>query len=175
MAQNIRFSELVKKSGQPRAATLWTDPEKDAEFHRAIRENRVLTVKQETVGSKKDFGTVGFRREKNVSYLIFPKALPKVNARVVGIKYDLLREPEVKHPVRAKPANAKKISQPKKPREKEFVATVRRTAAWEFTVRAQAKNKTEAKKNIEGAAAEQTLSNSEALFRNEIRDLKESR
>ena len=55
----------------------------------AARQNRVMTVKQETVGTKKDFGLVGFLEEKNVSYLIFPKSLsPFKDHKIVGIKYD---------------------------------------------------------------------------------------
>ena len=50
-----------------------------------------MTVKQETVGAKADFGVVGFLQEKNVSYLLFPKSLARFkDARVIGIKYDLV-------------------------------------------------------------------------------------
>ena len=52
-----------------------------------VREERVLSLKQEPTGTKKDFGTVGFLQEKYVSYLIFPKPLtPFAGKRVVGIK-----------------------------------------------------------------------------------------
>jgi hypothetical protein len=57
---------------------------------KAVHQNRILTVKQENVGTGKDFGIVGFQREKNASYFIFPKPLNKFkDRRVIGIKYDL--------------------------------------------------------------------------------------
>jgi hypothetical protein len=192
MGKAIRFSELVQKSGRPYAATLWTDPNKDPDFQKAVKENRVVTVKQETVGSKKDFGTIGFSREKNVSYFIFPKKLPNVpDARVVGIKYDLLqavtRDPVFKGDARSHSREkgggvgmrtrggvvAKKKSPPKAPREKEFVATVKRTAVWETSLRVKAKNKTEAKRRVVSAMAEQKFPESEAVVRHEIRSLDE--
>ena len=49
MPKAIRFSELIQKSGRPYAATLWTDPTRDPAFHKAVKENRVVTVKKETV------------------------------------------------------------------------------------------------------------------------------
>src|SRR5882757_6959436 len=53
-----------------------------------------MTVKQEMVGSAKDFGIVGFIREKNASYLVFPKSLKEFqDRRIVGIKYDLIETP----------------------------------------------------------------------------------
>jgi hypothetical protein len=90
--KTLRFTALVQEAGQPEAANLWTRPEADKPFMKAVRENRVLTVKQENLGSSKDFGVVGFLREKNVSYLVFPKALDKFkDRRVIGIKYDLVQ------------------------------------------------------------------------------------
>jgi hypothetical protein len=171
MPPTIRFLELVKKSGRPHSATLWTDPQHDTTFKKAIEENRVLTVKQETVGSKKDFGTVGFRREKNVSYLIFPKALPKSDSRVVGIKYDMLEQPEIKDRVGAKPVVRKKKSTPARPRQKEFSAVLRRTAVWEMPLRVLAKNKTEAKKEFQKTISTETFPESTAIVRNELRNI----
>jgi len=60
-------------------------------FQKAIRENRVMTITLPTVGTKKDFGVVGFEREKNAAFLIFPNSLKKfAGKRIVGIKYSLL-------------------------------------------------------------------------------------
>src|SRR5688572_6693013 len=140
MGKSIRFAELVKRSGRPEVATLWQDPEKDPEFKKAIHQNRVLTVRQETVGNKKDFGEVGFQKARNVSYLIFPKPLPKTEeARVVGIKYEEVesklahasnkRKPlpttKNKNLKRATPAPAP--PPPEKIKE-QFTATVKKTA-----------------------------------------------
>jgi hypothetical protein len=167
MPQSIRFSELVKTSGQPHAATLWTDPKQDSEFQKAIKKNRVLSVKQETVGTKKDFGMVGFRREKNVSYLIFPKSLPKTDSRVIGIKYDLLDQPKTKEL-----GQKSKSPRPKAQKaDKEFTATMRRTAVWEITLQVKAKSKYEAKKKLEIAMTEKRLPESDAIIRNELREI----
>ena len=172
MGQSIRFSELVKTSGPPRMAIFWTNPRSDRTFSKAIRENRVLTVKQENVGNKTDYGTVGFHQEKNVSYLVFPKPLPNLrNTRVIGIKYEML--------VRSENANAlapsKIITSPKpvKIKSKEFRATVRRTAFWETNMEVMARNKTEAKAKITRTLATQNFSDKEAVAHNEILVLEE--
>jgi hypothetical protein len=93
---------VVKAAGQPHVVTLWTRPEDDRDFMAAVRANRVLTVRQETTGTHKDHGEVGFLREAQASnlYLVFPKSLKDFEGkRVVGIKYDLLAEPEPRGPV----------------------------------------------------------------------------
>ena len=54
----------------------------------AVRQNRVMTLNQETVGNRKDFGLVGFHPGKHASYLIFPKPLSAFNGQRMGIKYD---------------------------------------------------------------------------------------
>lgn len=93
--RTTRFSEIVRKKGQPEALVLWADPEKYPQLKRAIRENRVMTVVQDPAGNKKDFGMVGFLMQKNASYLIFPKTLEEYRDKhVVGLKYDLLAKPK---------------------------------------------------------------------------------
>jgi hypothetical protein len=90
--KTARFSEVVKASGEPEVVYLWTRPEQDKRFMKAVRENRLLTVKQETTGSKADFGVVGFLRERNVSYFEFPKPLNGFqDRRITGIKYELIK------------------------------------------------------------------------------------
>lgn len=91
----VRFAKVVELAGNPQVISLWTRPERDRPFMTAVRQNRVMTIKQETVGSAKDFGIVGFLREKNVSYLVFPRSLDAFkDRRVIGIKYDLVETPE---------------------------------------------------------------------------------
>jgi len=93
----VRLANVVQACGAPEPVTLWVNPRQDEKFQKAVQENRVLTVKQETVGTRKDFGIVGFHRDPMVSYWIFPKPLDAfVNKRVIGIKYDLLKAPELK-------------------------------------------------------------------------------
>ena len=98
-----RFAAVVQQAGAPEQVIPWKDPARDPKFQRAVRENRLMTVTLPTVGTKKDFGVVGFEREKNAAFLIFPKSLKKfAGKRIVGIKYDLLAaaKPEGK-PVKA--------------------------------------------------------------------------
>src|SRR3954469_10731609 len=58
--KTVRFSEVVEKSGRPEPYTLWLDPESDADFQRALKHSRIMSVHQETVGSKADYGEIGY-------------------------------------------------------------------------------------------------------------------
>ncbi|HMJ64629.1 MAG TPA: hypothetical protein VK615_04695, partial [Candidatus Binatia bacterium] len=63
---------------------------------RAVKEERVVTIKQEPTSKHKDFGIVGFLKERYVTYLIFPKSLrPFSGQRVIGINYDVLSSENV--------------------------------------------------------------------------------
>ena len=96
----VRFDALVKTSGQPEQVTLWTKPEQDRDFMAAVKGRRVVTVMQNNVGTKKDFGLVGFFPRKNAAFLVFPKALNKQDeTKVIGIKYERLAEPALKGPL----------------------------------------------------------------------------
>ncbi len=98
--KTIRFTKLVKESGKPVPVTLWTAPEEDREFAKAIREERVLTVVQRNVGAKADYGLVGFFKEPLATYLVFPRKLAHPpETRVIGIKYDELAEEKPKGPL----------------------------------------------------------------------------
>jgi hypothetical protein len=82
---------VVKKAGAPETYLLWLPPKQDSVFQRAVREDRILTVHQENVGTKKDYGMVGFREEPNAQFLVFPKSLKTfADRRIIGINYDLL-------------------------------------------------------------------------------------
>jgi hypothetical protein len=82
---------LVKKAGEPETYLLWSSPKTDRVFQRAVKENRILTIHQENVGTKKDYGSVGFHEEPNAQFLIFPKSVKAfVGRRIIGINYDLL-------------------------------------------------------------------------------------
>lgn len=155
MAETVRFSELVKAAGVPEVYLPLADPRRDREFMRAVRSDRVLSLKQEPTGTRKDFGAVGFLEEKFISYLVFPRSLAKFkNRRVVGIKYDQLRQAALRTPetasrdrsIRPKPA-------PKpKPRPKRFNATVRLTRTRDVRVTVRALNENEARKKAEAQA-----------------------
>jgi hypothetical protein len=94
--KTIRFSELVKRSGKPETATLWTKPGANPAFMKAVRENRVLTIVQQTTGTKKERGEIGFHEQHSAIYLVFPKPLPKAAgiSEVIGIHYELLADAE---------------------------------------------------------------------------------
>lgn len=94
--KTVRFTRVVERSGQPRVHTLWLPPEKDPEFKRAREAHRVMTVEPGGSG-KTDVGIVGFdaAHDKGGQFLIFPKSLePFADARVVGIKFDLIAQPK---------------------------------------------------------------------------------
>ena len=74
MEKECRFNELVKESGHPEVVTLWTKPQQDPGFMRAVRENRVLTVVHQR--PKKDYGLIGFQLQPLAAYLVFPRPLP---------------------------------------------------------------------------------------------------
>jgi hypothetical protein len=85
--KTVRFDVLLKQSGKPEQVTLWTRPEEDRDFMKAVHAGRVITLFQHNVGTKKDFGVVGFSPEKNAAFLVFPKTLePDEGTRVIGIK-----------------------------------------------------------------------------------------
>ncbi len=112
--KTVRFAKVVAKSGPPEPYTLWSAPEKDPHFQAALKAHRVMTVRQENVGSKKDFGEVGFTKGGKGALLLFPKSLKRFEGqRVVGVKYDLLKE--ARPAKTAPPAKAKKPSKPKTP------------------------------------------------------------
>ena len=99
-SKTVRFDALVKTSGQPEQVTLWTKPEDDAAFMKAVRDNRVATVIQQNVGTKKDFGVVGFDAQKNAAYLIFPKRISHPSkTKIVGIKYERIAAAAPKGPI----------------------------------------------------------------------------
>jgi hypothetical protein len=94
--KEIRYGELVSRAGKLEVLSPWSDPKQDRSFMKAVRDNRVVTLIQQPVIHKKDFGEIGFHRDPRAAYLIFPKPLPELEAvRVVGIKYDLMGRPRV--------------------------------------------------------------------------------
>jgi hypothetical protein len=89
--KTARFASVVAQSGAPESYQLWMAPAKDKAFQSALKDHRVLTVHQENVGTKKDYGTVGYQEEPHAQYLLFPKSLRHfVARRIVGIDYRLL-------------------------------------------------------------------------------------
>jgi hypothetical protein len=178
MGKSIRFSDLTKSAGRPHVAILWGKPESDPEFSRAIRENRVLTVRQRPVGTKADAGKIGFAREKNASYFIFPKALPPSNGdTVVGIKYELIEQAPVRDPIstrkKAKVGAKHRVAKPAQPVEKEFRVTIRKTAVWERRIQVSAATKASAGEKAREIALQQKARIQEAVWKTEIERISE--
>jgi hypothetical protein len=95
--KSVRFDSVVEEAGQPVQVTLWTKPEEDRDFMRAVKEKRVVTVVQHNVGTKKDYGLVGFYAQERATYLLFPKRIDQADeTKVVGIKYEWLATAEPK-------------------------------------------------------------------------------
>lgn len=156
VAKQIRFSELVKKCGRPETVTLWTKPEANPPFMKAVRENRVLTLVLKPHGNHPDFGEIAFHQRPSALYLVFAKSLPKEpGARVVGIKYDLIEERTLNVPVKApqtkKQPEPRKVTAPVVPKavlkekpkpipRKKFTVTILRTASVEEKVTVVALN-----------------------------------
>lgn len=187
MGKTVRFAELVKAAGKPYVATLWTNPKNDRHFTRAVRENRVLTVRQPVGTHKKDFGVVGFHEEKNASYFVFPKRLrAHPQTQVIGIKYDLLVPEPVSDPLTRAPVvpphkrsrgrdGAKVTEPPIRIEETEYTAIVRRTAVWERVITVRAPNKTHARQKVATEANAQAYDLHDAIVRDHIRSIRSSR
>jgi hypothetical protein len=169
MASTIRFSAVTAACGTPEVYLPLTDPRHDKQFMRAVKEQRVVTVKQEPTGTKKDFGVFGFLEEKYVTYLVFPKSLKRFgDKRIVGIKYEELQRAPVATaknktgPVRSAsrkrpslkvlPTAKPKSQPPAPPKPKEFTARIRLTAVIESTVTVKALTAREAHGNAIDAA-----------------------
>ena len=130
-----RFSAVVQQVGAPQPVTLWQAPAEDPDFRKAVRENRVMTIKQETVGTKRDFGIVGFDEGKNSSFLIFPRSLQRFSGkRIVGVRYNLLAPARPRgKPIKPAAATRSKKQHPSADAQRRFAVTVTCAATLEVT------------------------------------------
>lgn len=167
-AATVRFSVVVGSCGAPEVYLPLSDPKHDKGFMRAVKDQRVVTLKQEPTGTKKDFGTVGFLEERYVTYLVFPKSLKDfAEKRIVGIKYDELQQASIATP--AEGAARKAVAKPKmkverrerkplppppppKPKPRLYEARVRLTAVIEVDVPVRALDEREARDKVLEAA-----------------------
>ena len=95
--KQVRFGMIVEAGGKPEAYLAFSDPDKDPSFMRAAKESRVVTIKQDPTSKRKDFGIVGYLKEKYATYLIFPKSLREFDGqRVIGIDYSILQSADVR-------------------------------------------------------------------------------
>ena len=111
--KQVRFAKILEAGGKPEAYLAFSDPDKDPSFMRAAKESRVVTIKQEPTSKRKDFGIVGYVKEKYATYLIFPKSLQEFSGqRVIGIDYSILQSADVR--VGGKVPARRKKPEPKK-------------------------------------------------------------
>ena len=173
---SARFAAVVQKAGKPELLTLWEEPQKDPTLRKAVKENRLLTVKQENVGTKKDFGMVGFEEESPASYLVFPKSLKEFSGkRIVGIKYDLIAPSKPKgKPVRVKTGEQQDGAGAERSIEKEvrFDVTLECTAQLEMTETVTAESKKKAEKIARERLDELVLDFSKAKKRWRVRKVR---
>ena len=95
--KQVRFAKILEAGGKPEAYLAFSDPDKDPSFMRAAKESRVVTIRQEPTSKHKDFGIVGYVKEKYATYLIFPKGLRDFDGqRVIGIDYSILKSADVR-------------------------------------------------------------------------------
>lgn len=171
----MRFRDLVKTAGRPEPKALWTDPKNDRDFMRAVKQNRVLTVVQES--KKKDFGELGFHQGQGSLYFVFPKPLPAQQGKVIGIKYDLVEEGEPKDAVSPEELRrgAKRGKHRLEKREtpaKTFNVKLRRVAVVEANVLVEAHSKAEARKKSMEMVKGQGFDLAHAEIENEIKSVK---
>jgi hypothetical protein len=87
--KTVRFAEVVASAGRPEVHLLLARPQDDEILQRAIKANRVMTIHQEVVGNKADYGTTGFEKTAG-QILLFPKSIKRfAGRRVVGVNFDL--------------------------------------------------------------------------------------
>jgi hypothetical protein len=116
--KTVRFAKVVERSGAPETRLVLIDPAEDRALQSAVKAERVMTLFQESVGTKTDRGEIGFEPGPGRQFLVFPKSLkPFAGRPVVGIKY-ILSSPEV-----AKSQWAEAPRTPKKPKLKPAAKT----------------------------------------------------
>ena len=170
---SVRFAELVKRYGQPEMKSLWTRPEEDTAFTRAVKQRRVITISQEPGSKHKDFGEVGFHQRPHASYLVFPEPVKESgDVKVIGIKYELIREPDVKDALSPKvlkklPSKKQAPTAEKPEKMPTFNIRLRRTATLEVAIPIEAKTKSEARKQALRIAEEQPFDASKADIKTE--------
>lgn len=161
LMKKIRFGDLVRQSGRPSPFALWTPPDKNPELQRAIKANRVLTVRHQSIGTKRDVGQIGFREQRESVYLVFPRRLPAAKGPVVGINYELLEQPALAKVQRTPSPRSRRVGGRRSAsgraiERKEFSISVR--AVIETFVEVVAKSATEARTMALASARNKPLS-----------------
>jgi hypothetical protein len=93
--KTARFATVVEAAGRPDVHILLTGPENDRALQAAIKAHRVMTVHQDQIGRKADYGTIGFDPGPSRQFLVFPRSVSQfAGSSIVAIKYDLLKDGE---------------------------------------------------------------------------------
>jgi hypothetical protein len=93
--KTARFATVVEAAGKPDVHILLTRPENDSALRAAIKAHRVMTVHQDPIRRRADYGTIGFDPGLSRQFLIFPRSLSRFAGRsIVAIRYDLLKDGE---------------------------------------------------------------------------------
>ncbi|MDZ4286820.1 MAG: hypothetical protein U0984_02615 [Prosthecobacter sp.] len=88
--KTVRFQSIIAAAGKPRQHLLLSEPAKDRALQKALKEQRVMTVHQSTVGTKADYGTVGLDAKSHGQILIFLHSLESfAGKRIIAVNYDL--------------------------------------------------------------------------------------
>jgi hypothetical protein len=142
--KTVHFATLVAECGEPDPYTLWTEPAKDKRFMKAVRQNRVMTI--ENLDGRKDQGIIGFVKEKNASYFVFPKPLNRFSGlEVNAIKYELVKQPSVTERSSRLEEAAGITKRSKAPPLKRYSVTLRYTLTLDISRQVEAKTSKQAR------------------------------
>jgi len=110
--KSVRFSKVVEKCGKPEVYLLMS--ETDPEFHHALEAGKIMSLSDESHGSGTEYGTVGYVKKHHGQLLLFPNSLKAfADAKIIGIKYDLLVEEKGPDKNESGPSRPKKQKEPK--------------------------------------------------------------
>lgn len=146
--KKTRFAKIVETSGKPQPYTLWTAPEKDAVFRKALKDDRVMTILHEPTAARKETAVVGFVEKPSALFLVFPRSVEAFrDQQIVGLKYNLLAAP----PPRGKPVkSSRKPSTPARPKPEKplpsFRVVLRATSTIELEQQLQTPSATDARR-----------------------------
>ena len=142
---------------------------------RAVKQGRVFTLFQEPSSKHKDSGEIGFRQKPHATHLVFPKPLAEARGvKVIGIKYDLIREPDIQDAISTKamkklPPKKRRTAEEKLEKIPKFNIRVRRTATIETSISVEGKTKAEARQRAVHIAEGQEFDPSKAVIKMEVR------
>jgi hypothetical protein len=170
----VRFASIVSAAGQPEIYLPLLEPKHDRAFMKAVKEQRVLTVKQEPTSTRADFAVVGFDEGRHVTYLLFPRSLKEfANARIVGIHYGDIKGAAVPRGRITQPRNSAR--QPATPKARRVAAKKPAPpkpppAPKQFHVRVRIRTTNEEEFTVSALTQSEAKQKAEALARDRVKD-----